>query len=129
MFIKDDGGRQAAGLKGSSGDCAVRAVAIAIGMPYRDAQKLVKDFAAKGRQGNRAIARGVYKEDLDAALRSIGWVWHKARVIEGRKARYSDIPGTAIVRMARHYAAVVDGGLHDSWDSTEKMVYGYWAKA
>lgn len=129
MFVEDDGGRQAAGFKGKSGDCAVRAVAIATGLSYRDAQKLVKDFAAKGKQGNRAISRGVYKEDLDAALRSIGWVWHKAPTLEGRKARYSDIHGVAIVRMAKHYAAVVNGELRDSWDSSNKMVYGYWAKA
>lgn len=129
MFVVDDGGRQAAGFKGKSDDCAVRAVAIAAEMPYRDAQRLIKDFAAKGKQGNRAIARGVYKEDLDAAMRSIGWVWRKAPVFEGRKARYSDIPGIAILRMARHYAAVVNGELHDSWDSSQKMVYGYWTKA
>jgi len=129
MFVYDDGGRLDAGLKGKSGDCAVRAVAIATGMKYKEAQALIKDFSAKGKLGSKAIANGVYKEDLDAALRSIGWKWFSAPKFEGRKARYSDINGIAIVRMARHYAAVIEGELRDSWDSSEKMVYGYWAKA
>jgi hypothetical protein len=128
MFVPDDGGRASAGLRGRSGDCAVRAVAIAADMPYREAQRLIKEFAAKGKQGNRAIARGVYREDLDAALRSIGWTWHPAPKFKGRKARYTDIPGTAILRMARHFAAVRDGELRDTWDCSQKMVYGYWTK-
>ena len=129
MYQFCDGGRRAAGLKGKSGDCAVRALAIAAQMEYRVAQRLIKEYAAKGRQGSKAIARGVYREDFDAALRSIGWQWQSAPIFPGRKARYYDIPGTAILRMAKHYAAVVDGVLLDSWDSSNKMVYGFWAKA
>ncbi len=103
-------------------------MAIALNMPYKQARKTIKDFAARGHQGNKAIAGGVFKDDLDAALQSMGWVWHKAPVLQGRKARYSDIPGVAIVRMSRHFAAVINGELHDSFDSSDKMVYGYWAK-
>lgn len=127
MYQYSDGGREAAGLK-SKTDCGIRAVAIACDMPYQDARKLLKEYAQRGKQGSRMISKGVYKEDMDAALRSLGWRWVKAPTFEGRKARYSDIPGTAIVRMAKHYAAVIDGVLYDSWDSSTKMVYGYWAK-
>lgn len=128
MYQFNDGGRASAGFTGQSGDCAVRALAIATGMDYKAARKLVKEFAAKGKQGNKAIANGVYKEDLDACLRSLGWRWMPAPKFDGRKARYSDIYGTAILRMARHFAAVVDGVLMDTFDSREKMVYGYWFK-
>jgi hypothetical protein len=34
-FVHDDGGRVAAGFKGHAGDCVVRAIAIATGIPYR----------------------------------------------------------------------------------------------
>lgn len=129
MFVYDDGGRLESGLKGRSGDCAVRAVSVATGMNYKDARLLIKEFAAKGKQGNKAIANGVYKEDLNAALESIGWEWRSAPKFEGRKAKYTDISGVAILRMARHFAAVVNGELRDTWDSSEKMVYGYWVKA
>jgi len=128
MFVYDDAGRKDAGFKGRSNDCAVRSVAIALAMRYKDAQKVVKEFSAKGKLGSKAISGGVFKEDLDAALLSLGWVWHKAPVFKGRKARYSDIPGVAILRMAKHFSAVVDGELHDTWDSSDKMVYGYWAR-
>lgn len=129
MYKYDDGGRSEAGMKSLS-DCGIRAVAIACGMDYQAARKLLKEYAAKGRQGNRAISRGIYKEDMEAALNSIGWKWYPAPKLAGRKARYSDLPkGRYIARMARHYAAVIDGELRDSWDSSGKMVYGYWGKA
>lgn len=35
-FIYDDGGRAEAGYKGHTGDCVVRAVAIATQLPYQD---------------------------------------------------------------------------------------------
>lgn len=129
MYRYSDGGRKESGVKGIGKDCAVRAVAIAVGMDYKEAKKIIKDFSANGKCGSAAISRGVYKDDLDAALRSLGWEWHKAPKFNGRKARYRDIPGTAIVRMSKHFAAVVDGVLLDSWDSSKKMVYGYWSKA
>ena len=128
MYQFNDGGRAAAGFKGQGSDCAVRALSIATGMNYKAARKLIKEFAAKGKQGNKAIGRGVYKEDFDTCLRSLGWKWVSAPKFEGRKARYSDIKGTAILRMAQHFATVIDGVLYDSFDSRDKMVYGYWVK-
>ena len=66
---------------------------------------------------------------MTSALEKLGWVWHSAPKLEGRKARFSDLPnGRVIARMARHYAAVINGELNDTWDSSNKMVYGYWAK-
>lgn len=127
-YTYDDGGRVAAGMK-SQGDCGIRAIAIAVGMEYHTARKFIKEFAKVGKQGNGQISQGIWKEDMTSALKSIGWVWCSAPKFEGRKARYSDIPGTAILRMARHYSTVKDGTLYDSWDSSHKMVYGYWAKA
>ena len=129
MYQYSDGGRIDAGFKGKS-DCGIRAVSIACDIGYKEARKLLKEYAKRGKQGNGQIARGIYKEDMDAALGSLGWRWFPAPKFEGRKARYGDLPqGRYIVRMARHYAAVIDGVLLDAWDSSEKMVYGYWGKA
>ena len=129
MYIRNDGGRKAAGFKGNR-DCGIRAVAIACEIPYKEAQRLLREYSRKGRLGSGAIARGIYKEDMSAALASLGWSWRPAPKLEGRKARYGDLPpqGRYIARMARHYAAVLDGDLHDDWNSSSKMVYGYWAK-
>ncbi len=127
-YTYDDGGRVAAGMK-SQNDCGIRAIAIATGMEYHAARKFIRAFAKAGKQGNGQISNGIYKEDMNAALESIGWVWCSAPKFEGRKARYSDIPCTAILRMARHYSTVKDGVLYDSWDSSHKMVYGYWCES
>ncbi len=124
----NDAGREAAGFVGNR-DCGIRAVSIALGLPYTGARSLLKEYAKAGKQGNGQIARGIYKEDMAAALGSKGWVWHSAPKFIGRKARYGDIPkGRVIVRMAKHYAAVIDGVLLDAWNSSEKMVYGYWSQ-
>jgi hypothetical protein len=53
----------------------------------------------------------------------------KAPQFAGRKARCSDMPaGVVIAKQARHFVAVIDGVANDSWNCTERMVYGYWAK-
>ncbi len=128
MYKFNDGGKSATTLKGNS-DCGVRAVAIACQLDYMTARHLLKEFSNKGKLGSRAISSGIYKEDMSETLSSLGWTWKSAPKFEGRKARYSDLPsGRHIARMSKHYAAVVDGVLHDSWDSSEKMVYGYWSK-
>lgn len=127
-YVKTDGGKAEAGYKTKT-DCGIRAMAIACGIPYVEARKHLKAASKKGKMGSGAIAKGIYKEDMDVALKQFGFVWKSAPKFEGRKARYSDLPnGRIVTRMARHFAAVVDGVLLDSWDSSEKMVYGYWIK-
>ncbi len=46
-FIYDDGGRVAAGFKGSTGDCCVRAVAIATGRPYQEIYDAINKVSQK----------------------------------------------------------------------------------
>lgn len=41
----DDGGRATAGYKGKTGDCGVRAVAIATGKPYKEVYDALFDIA------------------------------------------------------------------------------------
>ena len=66
------------------------------------------------------------KDVMDAVLHDLGWEWCKAPKFEGRKARCSDMEGTVIARQSKHFVAVIDGIPHDIFDSSEKMVYGYW---
>ena len=126
-YSYNDGGRAEAGLKTRT-DCGIRAMAIACEISYSDARARLKDAASKGKQGSKAIARGIYKEDLSAALAKLGWSWKSSPNIFGRKARCRDLTGTVIARQARHFVAVIDGIPQDTWDSSEKMVYGYWSK-
>jgi hypothetical protein len=63
----------------------------------------------------------------------LGWKWVPTmQVGVGCKVhlREEELPkGRIIVNVARHYAAVIDGVLYDSWDSQQdgnRCVYGYW---
>jgi hypothetical protein len=60
-FEFDDGGRQAAGFKGSAGDCVARAIAIAAELPYRT----VYDALAKGMASQR-VSKKVGKQAKSA---------------------------------------------------------------
>ena len=128
-FVYNDGGRSEAGFKTQT-DCGIRAVAIACDISYKDARGILKKAAKNGKQGNGQIANGIYKEDLNTALETLGFKWSPAPKFEGRKAKHYDLPkGKVIARMSKHFVAVIDNVIHDTWDSSEKMVYGYWAKS
>jgi hypothetical protein len=129
MYKYSDGGRLEAGYKGKAGDCVTRAISIATGRPYKDIYKLLSaqnkiDF------GVSSARNGIYKITYERLLKEMGYSWHKAPVFVGRKAKTTDMPKDkiVIVRMAHHIVAVVNGVAHDTYDSTHKMVYGYWAK-
>ena len=102
-MIYNDGGKSSTGRKGTSGDCGVRAMAIALGLDYDYCYKVLKEH---------------------------GWVWKSAPKFNGRKAYFNDMPKdkTVIARMAKHFVAVIDQEIYDIWDSSHKMVYGYWEK-
>ncbi len=123
----NDGGRKAAGFKGTAGDCGVRAMAIALGLDYSVVYKeLAQANADNGRA--KSARNGVMKDVYTEVLKRHGFVWNKAPQRVGRKARCSDLKGVVIAQQARHFVAVLDGVAHDAWDSTERMVYGYWSK-
>lgn len=124
-FVYSDGGRKAAGFKGDAGDCAVRAMAIALGIPYEVAYERLS-IANWESVGKRSARNGIYKADFDRVIKDWGWQWFPAPVFDGRKARCSDMVGTVIAQQARHYVAVINGVPHDKWDCNHKMVYGYW---
>ena len=128
MFTFNDGGRAKAGYKGLAGDCGARAMAIAMAMDYQMAYDLIAH--ANQSQGLAKSARnGISKALYSDVLNARGWVWHPAPKFEGRKARASDMPqGIVIARQAGHYVAIIDGIPHDTWDCSDRMVYGYWKR-
>jgi len=128
-FQYNDGGRALAGYKGKTGDCAVRAVAIATGIPYPEAYTSIAQLNSVA-LGKRSVRHGTLKDTLDGYLKLLGWQWHAAPKVTGRKAKASDMPaGTVIARQSKHFVAIIDGVPHDIFDSSIKMVYGYWRKA
>ena len=139
-FNYNDGGRADAGFKGKAGDCACRAIAIATGLNYKDAYKLINDFAKNEKLGKRKKTRsnartGVYNDTMKKIMESLGWEWVATMGIgSGCKVHMEsdELPnGNIIVRVSKHYAAVIDGVLNDTYDSSRdgsRCVYGYYRK-
>ena len=150
-FIYDDGGRSAAGYKGSAGDCVTRAIAIATGEPYRNvydslfaglkdhaatrrdrvAKRIARGCGRRGTTPRNGIARKVYEKYLSA----LGWKFTPTMSIgSGCKVhmRSEELPpGRLIARLSRHLAAVVDGVVRDTHDPSRqgtRCVYGYYTK-
>ncbi len=142
-FVHNDGGRQGAGYKGQAGDCVTRAIAIAAELPYR----VVYDRLAAGTASQRASKRtkkqpksarnGVYtkRQWFKDYMAELGFVFVATMQIgSGCKVhlRADELPtGRIIVALSSHYAAVIDGVLHDTYNCSRegtRCVYGYWIK-
>jgi hypothetical protein len=149
-FVKDDGGRAAAGFQGRTGDCVVRAIGIATGRPYRDVydelHARVKAWLvepARGKRQRRTRERyrgrggsprnGVPIEVVRRYLAELGWNWTPTMKIGTGCTVHlaaSELPaGRLIVQVSRHVVAVIDGVIHDTHDCGRdgaRCVYGYW---
>lgn len=140
-WVYDDGGRSAAGYKGSAQDCVTRAIAIATGLPYQviyDALNVEAKFNPIRSQ--RTVKRirhssartGVFRKHSDRFLDELGWVWTPTMTIgSGCKVhlRPEELPsGRLICKVSKHLVAVIDGVIHDTHDCSRngtRCVYGY----
>lgn len=154
-FVRDDGGREAAGFKGSAGDCVCRAIAIASGRPYAEvyaalaesngSQRRSSQTGKRGRTARNGINTGrKWFKDYMAAL---GFTWVPTmRIGSGctvRLLRDELPPGRLVVAVSNHYTAVIDGVIRDTHDPSRatiwyrlgtttpshmshRCVYGYW---
>lgn len=126
-----DGGRAAAGFLGKTGDCVTRAIAIATGKPYKEVYDSINTLAGK------ATARtGVSIKIVRAYMVSLGWTWVPTMFIgQGCKThlnREELPPGRLVVQVSKHVVAMIDGVVHDTYDSTrggKRCVYGYFVQA
>lgn len=141
-FRYDDGGRAAAGYRGTAGDCVARAVAIASGRPYGEVYRAL----AEGRGAQRATTR-TGKQSASARngihvgrkwfrdyMAQLGFTWHPTMQI-GKGCtthlRPGELPmtGRLIVAVSKHYTTLIDGVICDSHDPSRggnRCVYGYW---
>lgn len=139
MVIYNDGGREDAGFKGRTGDCVTRAVAIASGLPYKEVYNALAHGtgAQRGSKGTRTARNGIQvkRKWFKDYMASIGFTWNATMQI-GSGCRVhlkaDELPGgNIIVSLSKHYAAVIDGVLHDTFNCSRngrRCVYGYWIK-
>ena len=141
-WIYDDGGRNAAGFSGHAGDCVVRAVAIASRLDYR----VVYDTLSQGARAQR-VTKGKHKASARNGISvkrkwfrdymaSLGFVWIPTMGIGTGctvHLAHAELPaGRLVVAVSKHYTAVIDGVVHDTYDPSRdgnRCVYGYWKRA
>lgn len=138
-WVYDDGGRSKY-FKGKAGDCFCRAVAIATETDYKVVYDLINEIAKTERTGKRkkgiSNARtGVYKATADKVMERLGWEWVATMSIGAGCRTHleaDELPaGRIVARVSKHFVAVIDGVVHDTYDSTRegnRCVYGYWRK-
>lgn len=126
-FTYNDGGRKAAGYKGRAGDCVVRSIAIATGLPYREVYDAVNVLARRERPGKRGRSKardGVAKQTYERYLKALGWTWVPTMKIgSGCTVHLNEreLPaGRLIVRVSGHMTCVIDGVIHDTYDCSER---------
>jgi len=145
-FKFNDGGRAEAGFKGTTGDCFVRSAAIASGKPYIEVYNGVIPFCndymskkRKRRSGTSHPRTGIHKEVAHSYLTSLGFKWVPLMKIgTGCVANIDDFflstylaKGSYILSLSKHYAAVVDGIVQDTYDPSRggtRCIYGYFVK-
>lgn len=139
-YVFDDGGREAAGYKGKARDCAVRACAIALELPYQQVYDDLNVFCkaeklSKRRRGKSDSRTGVHRITLQAYLESKGWKWVPTmKVGQGCTTHLcaEELPGGRVIaRLSKHYVAVIDGLVRDNHDSSRegtRCVYGYFVE-
>lgn len=138
-FVYDDGGRKAAGFKGKAGDCVCRAVAVATGKPYAEVYaELSASEIGWAEKGMFKDTDGLYRprSDTMATLRAymtgLGWKWTPTMKIGAGCTVHLSAdelpPGRLIARVSKHWTAVINGVIHDTYDCSRngtRCVYGY----
>jgi hypothetical protein len=136
-WLHDDGGRHGAGYRGDAGDCACRAIAIAAQLPYQQVYDLINSTARlheKRRSRPSSAREGVWMPVMKRVMAGLGWSWTPVMGIgTGCTVHLAEgeLPaGRLITRLSGHYAAVIDGTVHDMNDPGRdgtRCVYGFWA--
>lgn len=131
-FVRDDGGRAAAGFTGDAGDCVARAVAIASELPYLTVYNALSEGSRAQRKTKRskikASARdGVYtgRKWFKDYMATLGWRWVPTmRIGSGCKVHLvpGELPaGRLIVSVSKHYTALIDGVIRDLHDPQREV--------
>ena len=138
-LVIDDGGRKAAGYKGTTGDCVVRAISIVTGKSYKKVYDSINLMAKKERptkKASRSSSReGVHRKTYEKYMKSFRYKWVPTMFIgSGCKVhlKKEELPeGRLVIRLSRHITTVIDGVIHDIYDPSReetRCVYGYFIK-
>ena len=135
-YVYDDGGRMDSGRRGHTGDCLTRAISIVSGDPYDYVYKCVSETMNRygyGKSGNVYYTRSKSNNTKKTRRRpGIGTVQlkileeygFKKMKLDSVKPTYTEayeIYGNCIVTTTKHFAAIVDGNLSDTFDGRQYL--------
>lgn len=136
-FIRNDGGRAAAGFNGTAGDCVARAVAIVSGRPYAEvyarlangmgSQRVTKRSGKRQRSARNGVStKRKWFKDYMAEL---GFTWVPTMSIGSGTTVHLDAdelpPGRIVVAVSGHYTAMIDGVIHDTHDPRRSQSWSF----
>lgn len=123
-----------AGRKRPSLDCVARAISITLEMPYRKVCQLLNDEALRLGMPCDPF-EGVRLKTYEAFLSSRGWVYSPVFIVRRSvtRARVSVSEGILrhgrfVVRTPGHLVSVVNGVVHDTFDSRGRAALGFFYK-
>ena len=133
-WVYNDGGRSNYFKGEGVRDCVTRSIAIASRMDYKEVYDVLsKGNASQG--GDKSARNGIStkRKWFKDQMREWGFRWEPTMGIgTGCKMhlRAEELPkGRIIARCSRHYSAVIDGVINDTYDPSrdgKRAVYGYW---
>lgn len=115
-------------LKDNYGDCAVRCICKAENLEWLDAYDMMYKLSREVQCPLNC------KDGFEHIVKTLGYDYGKISNKKGTKRptvkefAKTHPTGTYICVVANHYVAVKDGQYHDTWDSGNKSLYGYWSK-
>ena len=146
-FLRNDGGRSDSGFKGGAGDCVVRSIAIASGLPYLQVYEDLREANARyAQERDNKLSRllqnrgssprnGNHRKVFHDYILGLGFEWVPTmKVGSGCQVhlRPDELPsGILIVKVSRHLTTVVNGMIQDTHDPSRagnRCVYGYYRK-
>ena len=120
-FKRHDGGRQAAGYKGTTGDCVVRACAIMSGRDYKecyDAMASANKLFSGNLKAIRSARSGVNENAWHYIFSHLGF--QDMGVTQADELTITEAYqrfGDCVIEIPRHLLAVKGGYVTDAWDS------------
>lgn len=132
-YVYDDGGRARYFKAKGVGDCVCRAIAIASGKDYKEVYDALRDAMGESPRNGVKTRSVKYKRFMSG----MGFVWTPCSSVGDTTAIHlyaGEMPaaGRLVCHVAGHSVAVIDGVVHDIWDSRynsfgqPRRVYGYW---
>lgn len=107
------------------GDCAVRAIAVALGITWDDSYRLLSDYGFMLKNlPNADSVWGAVLMDNGYSRKAIPDTCPACYTI--RDFCHDHPQGTFVVGTGSHVVAVIDGNYYDSWDSGDEVPIMYW---